>query len=86
MTRLTLSPLLLATGVSAAPSLPPTQPENVIQIERDQSRGVTCYILNGVGISCVPDSQLKNEQAEPHRYRPKPTQAPARWADERYSM
>ena len=54
MTRLALCLLLLATGASAAP-----QPqENVIDVQHDSQRGVTCYLLNGVGISCIPDSQL----------------------------
>ncbi|GAI47560.1 unnamed protein product, partial [marine sediment metagenome] len=47
--------VLLATGASAAP-----QPqENVIDVQHDAKRGVTCYLLNGVGISCIPDSQLQ---------------------------
>ncbi|MCP6695916.1 hypothetical protein [Pseudomonas donghuensis] len=51
MTRLALCLLLLATGASAT--------ENVIDVQHDSQRGVTCYLLNGVGISCIPDSQLK---------------------------
>ncbi|MCP3751470.1 hypothetical protein [Pseudomonas sp. SBB6] len=43
--------LLLATGASAT--------ENVIDVQHDSQRGVTCYLLNGVGISCIPDSQLQ---------------------------
>ena len=54
MTRLALCLLLLVTGASAAP--PPQ--ENVIDVQHDSQRGVTCYLLNGVGISCIPDSQL----------------------------
>jgi len=45
MTRLALCLLLLATGASAT--------ENVIDVQHDSQRGVTCYILNGIGISCV---------------------------------
>ena len=86
MTRLTLCLLLLATGASAAPQ---TQ-ENVIDVQHDSQRGVTCYLLNGVGISCIPDSQLQagNErQLSPHEQdTPTPTQAPARWNEERYSL
>ena len=82
MTRLALCLLLLATGASAT--------ENVIDVQHDSQRGVTCYLLNGVGISCIPDSQLKpgNErQLSPHEQdTPTPTQAPALWNEERYSL
>lgn len=83
MTRLTLCLLLLATGVSAS--------ENVIDIEHDSQRGVTCYILNQVAISCIPDSQLQagNErQLSPHEPQPEPipAQAPGRRVDERYHL
>ena len=87
MTRLALCLLLLATGASAAP-----QPqENVIDVQHDSQRGVTCYLLNGVGISCIPDSQLSasNErQLSPHETQPEPTPAlgPGRWIDERYEL
>ncbi|ATR83816.1 hypothetical protein CS390_15345 [Pseudomonas sp. HLS-6] len=83
MTRLALCLLLLATGASAT--------ENVIDVQHDSQRGVTCYLLNGVGISCIPDSQLKpgNErQLSPHETQPEPTPAaaPAAWNDERYQL
>jgi hypothetical protein len=83
MTRLTLLLAMLATGASAT--------ENVIDVEHDSQRSVTCYILNGVGISCIPDSQLQvgNErQLSPHEQdtTPTPAQAPARWNEERYSL
>jgi hypothetical protein len=83
MTRIALCLLLLATGASAT--------ENVIDIEHDSKRGVTCYILNQVSISCIPDSQLEagNErQLSPHETQPEPTPAlaPGRWIDERYQM
>ncbi|MFJ4386985.1 hypothetical protein ACIP02_21990 [Pseudomonas sp. NPDC089408] len=83
MTRLATCLLLLATGASAT--------ENVIDMQRDSQRGVTCYLLNGVGISCIPDSQLQaaNErQLSPHETQPEPTSAlaPGRWIDERYQM
>lgn len=88
MTRLALCLLLLATGASAAP-----QPqENVIDVQHDSQRGVTCYLLNGVGISCIPDSQLQagNErQLSPHEQddnRPTPAAAPAAWNQERYQL
>lgn len=83
MTRLALCLLLLATGASAT--------ENIIDIEHDSQRGVTCYILNHVGISCIPDSQLQagNErQLSPHEKDsgPTPALAPGRWIDERYQL
>jgi hypothetical protein len=84
MTRLALCLLLLATGASAQ--------ENVIDVQRDSQRAVTCYILNGVGISCIPDSQLQagNErQLSPHETEgngPTPAAAPAAWNHERYQL
>lgn len=83
MTRLALCLLLLATGASAT--------ENVIDVQHDSQRRVTCYLLNGVGISCIPDSQLQasNErQLSPHETQPEPTPAlaPGRWIDERYQL
>ena len=83
MTRLALCLLLLATDASAT--------ENVIDVQHDSQRGVTCYLLNGVGISCIPDSQLQadNErQLSPHETQPEPTPAlaPGRWIDERYEL
>lgn len=83
MTRLALCLLLLATGASAT--------ENVIDVQHVSQRGVTCYLLNGVGISCIPDSQLQagNErQLSPHETQPEPTPAlaPGRWIDERYHL
>ncbi|MDH0301268.1 MULTISPECIES: hypothetical protein [unclassified Pseudomonas] len=82
MTRLAFC-LLLATGASAA--------ENVIDVQHDSQRGVTCYLLNGVGISCIPDSQLQassEQQLSPHETQPEPTPAaaPAAWNDERYQL
>lgn len=88
MTRLALCLLLLATGASAAPQ----QQDNVIDVQHDSQRGVTCYILNHVGISCIHDSQLSagNEhQISPHEQNDDgatPTRAPATWNDERYQL
>jgi len=83
MTRLALCLLLLATGASAT--------ENVIDVQHDSQRGVTCYLLNGVGISCIPDSQLQasnQRQLSPHETQPEatPAMAPGRWIDERYQL
>ena len=84
MTRLALCLLLLATSASAT--------ENVIDIEHDRQCGVTCYILNQVAISCVPDSQLQasfERDVSPHEQQdngPTPALAPGRWIDERYQL
>ncbi|MFG0630121.1 MAG: hypothetical protein ACLGJA_02720 [Gammaproteobacteria bacterium] len=84
MTRLALCLLLLATGASAT--------ENVIDVQHDSQRGVTCYLLNGVGISCIPDSQLQagnQRQLSPHEQEdnsPTPAAAQGRWIDERYEL
>ncbi|MBF8706086.1 hypothetical protein IR016_04695 [Pseudomonas putida] len=83
MTRLALCLLLLATGANAA--------SNIIDVQHDSQRGVTCYLLNGVGISCIPDSQLpagNERQLSPHETQPEPTPAlaPGRWIDERYQL
>lgn len=84
MTRLALCLLLLATGASAN--------ENVIDVQHDSRRGVTCWILNGVGISCIPDSQMQagNErQLSPHEQddnRPIPASSDPQWDDEKFSL
>jgi hypothetical protein len=83
MTRLALCLLLLATGASAQ--------ENVIDVQHDSRRGVTCWILNGVGISCIPDSQIAGSQRQlsPHEQEdngPTPAGAERRWDEEMYSL
>ncbi|WP_024717814.1 hypothetical protein [Pseudomonas putida] len=83
MSRLALCFILLANGASAT--------ENVIDVQHDSQRGVTFYLLNGVGISCLPDSQLhagNQRQVSPHETQPEPTPAlaPGRWIDERYQL
>lgn len=32
--------------------------EQLIDVRHDSARGVTCWILNKTGISCLPDSSL----------------------------
>ncbi|ONH52780.1 hypothetical protein SAMN04490182_4591 [Pseudomonas cedrina] len=32
--------------------------EQLIDVQHDSARGVTCWILNNTGISCLPDSSL----------------------------
>lgn len=33
--------------------------EQVISVQHDSLRGVTCWVLNNTGISCLPDSTLQ---------------------------
>lgn len=35
-----------------------TADEQMIDVQHDSARGVTCWILNNTGISCLPDSSL----------------------------
>lgn len=35
-----------------------TANEQLIDVQHDSVRGVTCWILNNTGISCLPDSSL----------------------------
>ncbi|NWC56556.1 hypothetical protein [Pseudomonas veronii] len=51
MRRLITIALLLIIGQAAAG-------EQVISVQHDSARGVTCWILNNTGISCLPDSLL----------------------------
>jgi hypothetical protein len=44
--------LLLVIGQAAAAG------EQVISVQHDSARGVTCWIVNNAGISCLPDSSL----------------------------
>ncbi|MFJ2456418.1 hypothetical protein ACIOWK_32745 [Pseudomonas protegens] len=39
-----------------------TAGEQVISVQHDSQRGVTCWILNNTGISCLPDSVLNPRQ------------------------
>ena len=44
--------LLLIAGQASAG-------EQVIDVQHDSVRGVTCWIIAGTGISCLPDSSLQ---------------------------
>nr|WP_083957562.1 hypothetical protein [Pseudomonas sp. B10] len=46
-----IAALLLIAGQAGAS-------EQVISVQHDSERGVTCWILNNTGISCLPDSSL----------------------------
>lgn len=52
MRRLITIALLLIIGQAAAAG------EQVISVQHDSARGVTCWIVNNAGISCLPDSSL----------------------------
>lgn len=48
--------LLLIVGQASAG-------EQLIDVQHDSERGVTCWILNNTGISCLPDSSLLQQGA-----------------------
>lgn len=56
MRRLITIALLLIIGQAAAAG------EQVISVQHDSQRGVTCWIVNNTGISCLPDSSLQHQQ------------------------
>ncbi|OPA84312.1 hypothetical protein BFW86_24525 [Pseudomonas fluorescens] len=39
-----------------------TAGEQLIDVQHDSARGVTCWILNNTGISCLPDSSFQHQQ------------------------
>jgi len=51
--------------------------EQVISVQHDSAREVTCWILNNTGISCLPDSSLPQVNATPRDIKNKPTPAAA---------
>lgn len=51
MRLMVITALLLIAGQASAS-------EQVISVQHDSARGVTCWILNDKGISCLPDSSL----------------------------
>lgn len=43
-----------------------TAGEQLIDVQHDSARGVTCWILNNTGISCLPDASFQTgQQATP---------------------
>lgn len=56
MRRLILIALLLIAGKATAG-------EQLISVQHDSMRGVTCWILNNTGISCLPDSSLPQDSS-----------------------
>lgn len=78
---------LLATLATLAHA---EQPQQVIDVQHDDHRGATCWIIPGTGISCLPDSQLKRQPnvTQDHiKESPAPASAPApRQHDERVQL
>lgn len=57
--------LLITTILLTLASLSYAGPrEAFIDVQHDSHRGVTCWILSGTGISCLPDSQLRNTDSQ----------------------
>lgn len=56
MRRLILITLLLIASHATAG-------EQLIDVQHDSVRGVTCWIIPSTGISCLPDSSLLQEPA-----------------------
>ncbi|MBX7274581.1 hypothetical protein K2E96_02120 [Pseudomonas sp. ERGC3:05] len=52
MRKLITIALLLTVGQAAAG-------EQIISVQHDSTRGVTCFITAHGGISCLPDNQLR---------------------------
>ncbi|EIK94045.1 hypothetical protein PMM47T1_24164 [Pseudomonas sp. M47T1] len=50
--------LFVATGASASREAPAVEEQNVISVQHDKYRGVTCWVLNDSALSCLPDSML----------------------------
>lgn len=67
MRRLIAIALLMIAGQASAG-------EQLIDVQHDSARGVTCWILNNTGISCLPDSSLL-QQATPSTEAGRPSQA-----------
>ena len=51
-----------------------TAGEQLIDVQHDSVRGVTCWIIAGTGISCLPDSSFL-QQATPTREAGRASQA-----------
>lgn len=73
--------LLIAGQVTAG--------EQLIDVQHDSARGVTCWILNNTGISCLPDNQLRQPSSVSNSTVDEPTPASspaARRDDERFQL
>lgn len=75
MRRLIAIFLLLIVDQASASQIDP-----VISVQHDSQRGVTCWVLNDVAISCLPDSQIQRQSTpapEQPQGRANPTNTPA---------
>lgn len=54
MRAMMIAALLLIAGQASAS-------EQLISVQHDSARGVTCWILNNTGISCLPDTSLPQQ-------------------------
>ncbi|UFP98582.1 hypothetical protein [Pseudomonas fitomaticsae] len=70
MRLIIITALLLIAGQASAS-------EQVISVQHDSARGVTCWILNNTGISCLPDSSLPQVNVTPSHNKNAPTPANA---------
>lgn len=53
---------LAACGPHACegPESLPEENSMFLDVTHDKARGVTCYVYHGYGVSCLPDSQLRD--------------------------
>ena len=82
MRRLIFIALLLVVGQATAG-------EQLIDVQHDSVRSVTCWIIAGTGISCLPDSQLRQPSSVSNSTLDEPTPAStptARRDDERFQL
>lgn len=66
-----------------------TAGEQVISVQHDSSRAVTCFITMQGGISCLPDNQLRQPSSVSNSTVDEPTPASspaARRDDERFQL
>ena len=82
MRAMIITALLLIVGQAAAG-------EQLIDVQHDSRRQVTCWIIAGTGISCLPDSQLRQPSSASNSASDEPTPAStpiARRDDERFQL
>lgn len=82
MRRLIAIAMLLVVGQASAV-------EQLIDVQHDGVRSVTCWIIEGTGISCLPDNQLRQPSSVSNNTQSEPTPASiptARRDDERFQL